>query len=91
MSLPVLNAAAAAAAFAAAAATASRTRAVRTDGTAGCRFHWSRGLRAAAAGCRRRQRGQGPGACECGLVADVSFLVYSSIFCFRGFYYKVVY
>ena len=44
---------------------AAAARAERIDGADLCRSQWSRGLRAAAAGCRCRQECQGECACEC--------------------------
>ena len=38
--------------------------AVRRDAADYGRYRRSRGMRAAAAGCRRRQGGHGPGACD---------------------------
>jgi hypothetical protein len=43
--------------------TFAAARAERMDGAHVCRLQWFRGLRAAAAGCRRQQRGQEQGAC----------------------------
>ncbi len=37
----------------------------RRHGADLCRLQWSRGVRASAAGCRRRQECQEQGACEC--------------------------
>ena len=46
--------------------SAAAAVAVRIDAADLCRSEWSRGLRAAAAGCRRRQECQEQGACACG-------------------------
>ena len=59
-------------------------RAGRMDGADSCRFQRSRGLRAAAAGCRRRQNGQGECACKsvsrvCGLARIVRKMHFCSV------------
>ena len=60
-----------------AAAAAAAAGAERMHGADLCRSLWSRGLRAAAAGCRRQQECHGRGACACGCV--VVFAAFSCV------------